>query len=534
MPKTSSKQSKGKNKVGEGSSTTSEPLANPHDPLALPRSSNPKQELIFNGLLNRVVIKERSFAPSAQTAVKARIEFHKLDYFCGPLEPIRLPWIQEFYGAGAYLSITDKASWKAHTIEVRDHRVNFDTIALTTCFGMTIPQICGCLDLYKLDGTYTVSLDEVLSVIAIKGSTWSEGDSYLPRRILLPEAAFWLNFIRFNLLPSSNRSELNKDRALLIFTIMTERPINFVGLIHQTFLGHIKRFGLEFLPLVDPAQAKRKRGESTNPKKIPFIFPSLITALCSTCGVRPLRSETTDPAATPLPFSDTPASAHPSRARPVQSTGSRHTTSTDVETLRRLQLPFSNLVGANIHSTLFYSQAPPASILQSRGRKYSFNPFLFPGEKLGRKDKHVICKYAEIGVKCTEIRVKCAETGQRNLLEGRDSSMVLRSYSCQITMTFKVLTIEGICTIHTFKNYTKLEHVGPEDYYCRFEYKPASGAFLPDRVAVYCKREMPYNLDDLMIQCDECKDWFQMHQTLIDHIFTDSMILQILPLLKYR
>ena len=23
----------------------------------------------------------------------------------------------------------------------------------------------------------------------------------------------------------------------------------------------------------------------------------------------------------------------------------------------------------------------------------------------------------------------------------------------------------------------------------------------------YCKCEMPYNPDDLMIQCDECKDW---------------------------
>ncbi|GFP85072.1 lysine-specific demethylase phf2, partial [Phtheirospermum japonicum] len=69
-------------------------------------------------------------------------------------------------------------------------------------------------------------------------------------------------------------------------------------------------------------------------------------------------------------------------------------------------------------------------------------------------------------------------------------------------------TIEGKCVIHTFKNYTKLENVRPEDYYCRFEYKPASGAFVPDRVAVYCKCEMPYNPDDLMIQCDECKDWY--------------------------
>lgn len=45
-------------------------------------------------------------------------------------------------------------------------------------------------------------------------------------------------------------------------------------------------------------------------------------------------------------------------------------------------------------------------------------------------------------------------------------------------------TIEGKCVVHSFKNYTKLENVGPEDFYCRFEYKPATGAFLPDRVAV--------------------------------------------------
>ncbi|KAG5389636.1 hypothetical protein IGI04_031177 [Brassica rapa subsp. trilocularis] len=69
-------------------------------------------------------------------------------------------------------------------------------------------------------------------------------------------------------------------------------------------------------------------------------------------------------------------------------------------------------------------------------------------------------------------------------------------------------TIEGKCIVHTFKNYTRLENVGAEDYYCRFEYKAATGAFTPDRVAVYCKCEMPYNPDDLMVQCDGCKDWY--------------------------
>ncbi|KAG9154682.1 hypothetical protein Leryth_019025 [Lithospermum erythrorhizon] len=69
-------------------------------------------------------------------------------------------------------------------------------------------------------------------------------------------------------------------------------------------------------------------------------------------------------------------------------------------------------------------------------------------------------------------------------------------------------TIEGKCIVHSFKNYTKLENVRPEDYYCRFEYKASTGAFVPDRVAVYCKCEMPYNPDDLMVQCEECKDWY--------------------------
>ncbi|XP_022971449.1 chromatin remodeling protein SHL isoform X3 [Cucurbita maxima] len=91
-------------------------------------------------------------------------------------------------------------------------------------------------------------------------------------------------------------------------------------------------------------------------------------------------------------------------------------------------------------------------------------------------------------------------------------------------------TIEGKCTVHTFKNYTKLDAVGNEDYFSRFDYNSATGAFTPDRVAVYCKCEMPYNPDDLMVQCERCSDWF--HPACIemsaekakklDHFFCES------------
>lgn len=72
-------------------------------------------------------------------------------------------------------------------------------------------------------------------------------------------------------------------------------------------------------------------------------------------------------------------------------------------------------------------------------------------------------------------------------------------------------TIEDKCIVHTFKSYTKLDAVGNEDFFCRFEYNSATGGFNPDRVPVYCKCEMPYNPDDLMVQCEGCEDWFHPH-----------------------
>ncbi|KAJ0982377.1 hypothetical protein J5N97_010632 [Dioscorea zingiberensis] len=75
-------------------------------------------------------------------------------------------------------------------------------------------------------------------------------------------------------------------------------------------------------------------------------------------------------------------------------------------------------------------------------------------------------------------------------------------------------TIEGKCVVHSFKDYTKLDAVGSEDFFCRFEYKSKTGTFIPDRIAVFCKCEMPYNPDDLMIQCEGCSDWY--HPTCIN------------------
>ncbi|KAK1353439.1 Chromatin remodeling protein EBS [Heracleum sosnowskyi] len=94
-------------------------------------------------------------------------------------------------------------------------------------------------------------------------------------------------------------------------------------------------------------------------------------------------------------------------------------------------------------------------------------------------------------------------SGGRKQFHGAKELFLSDHYDFQSTNT-----IEGKCIVHSFKEYTKLEVVGDEDYYSGFEYKARAKEFTHNYVSVYCNCEMPHNPDDMMMQCDKCKDWF--------------------------
>ncbi|XP_047335641.1 chromatin remodeling protein EBS-like [Impatiens glandulifera] len=93
--------------------------------------------------------------------------------------------------------------------------------------------------------------------------------------------------------------------------------------------------------------------------------------------------------------------------------------------------------------------------------------------------------------------------GGRKLFHGAKELFLSDHYDFQ-----NALTIQGKCMVHSLKNYTNLEKIEAEDYYCRYEYKAATGVFVPSCVRVYCKCKLPENPDLLMVQCEECKNWY--------------------------
>lgn len=76
------------------------------------------------------------------------------------------------------------------------------------------------------------------------------------------------------------------------------------------------------------------------------------------------------------------------------------------------------------------------------------------------------------------------------------------------TDSCSVATVIGKCRVLTLQDYQALPKVGPDDYYSRFTYRPASREFAPDRVPVFCKCELPYNPDRFTAMCDGCEEWY--------------------------
>ncbi|XP_017243232.1 chromatin remodeling protein EBS-like [Daucus carota subsp. sativus] len=95
------------------------------------------------------------------------------------------------------------------------------------------------------------------------------------------------------------------------------------------------------------------------------------------------------------------------------------------------------------------------------------------------------------------------QAGGRRQFHGAKELLLSDQYATQ-----SANKIEGKCNVHSFLNYTKLENVGARDYYCRFWYEAGTKEITPNKVPVYCICETPYNPDDLMLQCDDCKAWF--------------------------
>lgn len=65
--------------------------------------------------------------------------------------------------------------------------------------------------------------------------------------------------------------------------------------------------------------------------------------------------------------------------------------------------------------------------------------------------------------------------------------------------------VEYRCKVHSFEEYENLKSIRPSDWYFRYEYRPSSRQFVPEKVYVHCYCEKPINPDRDMVMCKHCQ-----------------------------
>ncbi|QHN77909.1 uncharacterized protein DS421_19g656920 [Arachis hypogaea] len=117
------------------------------------------------------------------------------------------------------------------------------------------------------------AFDEILNEICVLHMQWIKDKDGIPNQLrkmdLSPQARGWLEFVRRSLIPTSNTSEVTKERVVLIYSILKGENVN----VGEMIANNIN---------------KMLKSTSDNTR---LAFPSIIQRLCDEAGVEKIIDE---------------------------------------------------------------------------------------------------------------------------------------------------------------------------------------------------------------------------------------------------
>ncbi|MED6178220.1 hypothetical protein PIB30_105504, partial [Stylosanthes scabra] len=228
-----------------------------------PRFKSPFHEAHFKGKLSaRKVLPELAidYNDEILSPCAMQIKMRKWEKLIAPLPAVGHNLVKEFY-ANAWEP--DKAKRKPYTYTTMDPLPN-----------------AASYEERKANKDYR--LEEVLECLYLEGREWVRHKDgrphYLRRNDLEHMAKGWYDFVCRSIMPTTNRSKLTVERAVLIHSIIIGENINVEEIIAEQFYKFIYKTDLS--------------------SSLPF--PSIIAALCLDAKVVPHKDDTMIPQETPI------------------------------------------------------------------------------------------------------------------------------------------------------------------------------------------------------------------------------------------
>ncbi|MED6202112.1 hypothetical protein PIB30_102006, partial [Stylosanthes scabra] len=249
-----------------------------------PRFKTPFHEAHFKGKLSaRKVLPELAidYNDEILSPCAMQIKTRKWEKLTSPLPAVGYNLVKEFYANAWEL---DKAKKKPYTYTsmVQGKDISFAPSNIKRVLRLRKDPFPNAASYEERKANKDYRLEEVLECLCLEGREWvchKDGrPHFLRRNDLEPMAKGWYDFVCRSIMPTTNRSELTVERAVLIHSIIIGENINVEEIIAEQFYKFIYKTDLS--------------------SSLPF--PSIITALCLDAKVVPHKDDTMIPQEIPI------------------------------------------------------------------------------------------------------------------------------------------------------------------------------------------------------------------------------------------
>ncbi|MED6173230.1 hypothetical protein PIB30_057349 [Stylosanthes scabra] len=250
----------------------------------VPRFKTPFHEAHFKGKLSArnvlpelvIEVNDEILSPCAM-----QIKMRKWKKFTTPLLAVGHNLVKEFY-ANAWEPDKDKRKPYTYTTMVQGKDISFAPKDIKRVLKLRKDPLPNAGSYHERKASKDYRLEEVQECLCLEGREWVHHRDgrphYLRRNDLDPMAKGWYDFVCRSILPTTNRSELTMERAVLIHSIIIGEKINVEEIIADQLYKFINKTDLS--------------------SSLPF--PSIIAALCLDAKITTLKDDTLIPQEPPI------------------------------------------------------------------------------------------------------------------------------------------------------------------------------------------------------------------------------------------
>ncbi|MED6139273.1 hypothetical protein PIB30_082289, partial [Stylosanthes scabra] len=241
----------------------------------VPRFRTPYHEAHYNSKLSaRKVLPELKIQvdKSILSPCAFQIQQRKWEKFTNRIQAVGHNMVKEFY-ANAWEPKKEKRKPYTYTTMVRGKEISFAPQDIKRVLKLRKDPLPNAVSYKEKVADKYFRLDHVQEDLCIEGGEWvchKDGrPHYLRRADLEPMTKGWYDFVCRSIMPTTNRSELTVERAVLIHSIIIGENINVEEIIAKQFYKFIYKTDLS--------------------SSLPF--PSIIAALCADAKIPSIKND---------------------------------------------------------------------------------------------------------------------------------------------------------------------------------------------------------------------------------------------------